>query len=64
MKREIIRESAKIKNTEMKDRQSLVKERNNKQALKQIKIANYAMKEICEQTRVPEVKETLNRKFN
>ena len=32
----------------MKDRQSLVKVKSNKQALKQIKIANYAMKEILE----------------
>ena len=44
-----IREYAKIKNIEMKDRQSLVKIRNNKQALKQIKIANYAMKKILEE---------------
>jgi len=49
VKNEIIREFAKIKNIEMKDRQSLVKIRNNKQALKQIKIANYAMKEILEE---------------
>ena len=46
---EIIREYAKAKNIEMKDRESLVKVRNNKQALKQIKIANYAMKEILEE---------------
>ena len=45
---EIIREYAKAKNIEMKDRESLVKVRNNKQALKQIKIAKYAMKEILE----------------
>ena len=46
VKSEIIREYAKVQNIEMEDRQSLVKVRNNKQALKQIKIANYAMKEI------------------
>ena len=49
VKSEIIREYAKVKNIEMKDRQSLVKIRNNKQALKQIRIANYAMKEILEE---------------
>ena len=49
VKNEIIREYAKIKNIEMKDRQSLVKVRNNKQALKQIEIANYTMKEVLEE---------------
>ena len=33
----------------MKDRHSLVKVKNNKQILKQIKIANYAIKEILEE---------------
>ena len=46
---EIRREYAKIKNIEMKERQSLVKIKDNKQALKQIKIANYTMKEILEE---------------
>ena len=49
MRSDILREYTKIRNIEMKDRQSLVKVKSNKQALKQIKIANYAMKEILEE---------------
>ena len=48
-KNDIIKAYAKVKNKKMKDRQSLVKVKNNKQTLKQIKIANYAMKEILEE---------------
>ena len=49
VKSEIIRVYAKVKYIEMKDRQSLVKVRNTKQALKQMMIANHAMKEILEE---------------
>ena len=49
MKSDILRDYTKIRNIEMKDRQSLVKVKSNKQTLKQIKIANYAMKEVLEE---------------
>ena len=48
MRSDIVREYTKIRNIEMNDRHSLVKVKSNKQALKQIKIANYAMKGILE----------------
>ena len=46
MKSDTLREYTKIRNIEMKERPSLARFKSNKQTLKQMKIANYVMKEV------------------